>query len=152
MIFSFVFFSFLAQSFTDRTLMTCGLLLIKIGILVGIVYLQFLIEYNVHGHIFMGILFVLNVLGLPAVFISSAALFTKLMDDDVQGLGQGLLRGALGIGTILGSLLTGPFIKQPTFVFATIGLLVLVLLLLILFNFSKLKSNEEEELLDELSD
>ena len=65
------------------------------------------------------VLFVLlDILGLPAIAICSASLFTKLIDNKVQGIGQGIQRGILGIGTIVGPLCAGPFVYKPVYLLA----------------------------------
>lgn len=76
----------------------------------------------------------LDVLGLPAISICSASLFTKLIDNKVQGIGQGIQRGVLGIGTIFGPLLAGPLIYKPVILLAiTLSFIVTILGFLLAF-------------------
>ena len=88
------------------------------------------------------VLFVtLDVLGLPAIAICSASLFTKLIDNDVQGIGQGIQRGTLGLGTIFGPLLAGPFVTKPIILLSiTLGFIFFIFLLVI-FSFKRLKKS-----------
>lgn len=76
----------------------------------------------------------LDVLGLPAISICSASLFTKLVDNKVQGIGQGIQRGVLGVGTILGPLSAGPLIYKPIVLLAiTLTFIFTILIFLIVF-------------------
>lgn len=76
----------------------------------------------------------LDVLGLPAIAICSASLFTKLIDNKVQGIGQGIQRGILGVGTIFGPLLAGPLIYKPVILLAiTLSFILVILFLLLIF-------------------
>ena len=86
---------------------------------------------------------ILDVLGLPAIAITSASLFTKLVDNRVQGIGQGIQRGLLGLGTIFGPLCAGPLILKPIVLLAiTLGFL-LVILIAYAFFFKYLGAREE---------
>lgn len=80
-----------------------------------------------------GLAFTFDVFGLPAIAICSASLFTKLVDNNVQGIGQGVQRGILGLGTILGPLFAGPLISTPHIIlgvcFGFIGLILFFVLM-----------------------
>ena len=80
----------------------------------------------------------LDVLGLPAIAISSASLFTKLISNDVQGTGQGIQRGILGIGTIFGPLCAGPFVQMPIYILAITLVFIFIILILVSVSFRKL--------------
>ena len=106
-------------------------------------------QKNEMDRIFLGafIVFVIfNVIGLPAIAITSASLFTKLIDNKVQGVGQGIQRGILGIGTIFGPLCAGPLIYKPIILISiTLSILSIIFLLIIIF-FKRLKPlNKNQE-------
>jgi ceroid-lipofuscinosis MFS transporter 7 len=76
---------------------------------------------------------ILDVLGLPAIAITSSSLFSKLTDNKLQGFGQGIQRGILGVGTIFGPLCTGPFVQKPIYLLAcTLSFIILIFILFIL--------------------
>lgn len=85
-----------------------------------------------------GFSFLLDVLGLPAIAICSASLFTKLVDHDLQGLGQGIQRGILGVGTILGPLFAGMFVYRPSIVVASCCGMIGVILIFVFMAYRKL--------------
>ena len=75
----------------------------------------------------------LDVLGLPAIAITSSSLFSKLTDNKLQGFGQGIQRGILGVGTIFGPLCTGPFVQKPIYLLAcTLSFIILIFVLFLL--------------------
>lgn len=82
---------------------------------------------------------ILDVLGLPAIAISSSTLFTKLVDDNMQGIGQGVQRGVLGIGTIFGPLFAGPFIRKPLVLLGSTLVIILLIVAFTLVSFKRLK-------------
>lgn len=85
------------------------------------------------------VLFVLlDVLGLPAVAITSASLFTKLISKNVQGLGQGIQRGILGVGMIIGPLASGPLVYNPIILIALSLCLITFILILVVVSFKRL--------------
>lgn len=86
-----------------------------------------------------GFSFLLDVLGLPAIAICSASLFTKLVDHDLQGLGQGIQRGILGVGTILGPLYAGMFVYRPSIVVASCCGMIAVILIFVVIAYRKLQ-------------
>ena len=85
-----------------------------------------------------GFSFLLDVLGLPAIAICSASLFTKLVDHDRQGLGQGIQRGVLGVGTILGPLYAGVFVYRPSIVLASCLVMIGVILAFVVVTYRRL--------------
>ncbi|CAF0773560.1 unnamed protein product [Brachionus calyciflorus] len=90
------------------------------------------------------ILFVVfDVIGLPVIAISSASLFTKLIDKSVQGFGQGIQRGILGIGSIFGPLCAGPFVYKPLVLMMITLTIIGVIFILIIIFFKKLKPTSE---------
>jgi hypothetical protein len=87
---------------------------------------------------------ILDVLGLPAIAIASASLFTKLIDNKVQGVGQGIQRGLLGMGTIFGPLCAGPLIMKPVILLAITLSIIAVIFVAFLFAFPRLKPRTKE--------
>ncbi len=82
---------------------------------------------------------ILDVLGLPAIAISSSTLFTKLVDDKMQGIGQGVQRGVLGVGTIFGPLFAGPFVQKPLVLLGSTLVVILLIVAFTLLSFKRLK-------------
>ena len=76
---------------------------------------------------------------MPAIAITSASLFTKVVDNKVQGLGQGIQRGILGVGTIVGPLSAGPFVQKPIFLIALSLCFITMILILVVLSYRKLK-------------
>ncbi len=105
-------------------------------------------SYNLPGEIKtgFGIAFIFDVFGLPAIAICSASLFTKLVDNNVQGIGQGVQRGILGLGTILGPLFAGPLISMPIVIMATCFGLIGIILVCVLVSFRRLKPAGTEKM------
>ncbi len=85
-----------------------------------------------------GIAFIFDVLGLPAIAICSASLFTKLVHNNVQGIGQGVQRGILGLGTILGPLFAGPLISMPVVIMVSCFGFIGIIFLCVLVSFRRL--------------
>lgn len=88
---------------------------------------------------------ILDVLGLPAIAITSASLFTKLISNKVQGLGQGIQRGVLGIGTIVGPLCTGPFVKRPIYIIGISLSFIALIIVLAIISYRKLMPAKKEQ-------
>jgi MFS family permease len=87
----------------------------------------------------------LDVLGLPAIAISSVALFTKMVHYRHQGLGQGIQRGVLGISTICGPLFAGPFIHNTIVLIGFTFVFLFLLLILLIFTHTHLKPVEQHK-------
>jgi MFS family permease len=84
-----------------------------------------------------------DVLGLPAIAISSVALFTKMVHYNMQGLGQGIQRGVLGISTICGPLFAGPFIHNPIVLIGFTFVFLIVILVIFVFTHKHIKPIEQ---------
>jgi hypothetical protein len=107
------------------------------------------VEYDYQFFPAFVVFVILDVLGLPAIAITSASLFTKLIDNKVQGVGQGIQRGLLGIGTIFGPLCAGPLILKPVILLAiTLGF-ISVILIAFLISFKRLKPRVNQLTSDE---
>lgn len=84
------------------------------------------------------IFILLSLMGLPAISICGASLFTKLVDNKVQGFGQGIQRGLIGIASTLGPLSTGPFIYDPIYIIGLTLSIILIIFILTLVCFKRL--------------
>ena len=160
-ILSYVLIRFLTMKFNDRFILLMGVLGILIGLVIGLSCVPF-VERNqlstlngsatnntgqvldVKLKFAFAFFFLLDVVGLPAIAISSASLFTKLVDNSMQGLGQGIQRGVLGVGTILGPLFAGPFIDRPIIILACTLSFIIIILVFVVIAFSKLKPKSTE--------
>jgi len=103
---------------------------------------ELVVEKPAHDYQFFPsfvIFVVLDVLGLPAIAITSASLFTKLIDNKVQGLGQGYQRGVLGIGMIIGPLSAGPLVQKPLVLIGISLCFITFILILVVVSFKRLK-------------
>jgi ceroid-lipofuscinosis MFS transporter 7 len=91
----------------------------------------------------------LDVLGLPAIAITSSSLFSKLTENKLQGFGQAIQRGILGVGTIFGPLCTGPFVQKPIYLLACTLSFIVLIFILFLLSFKRLdpdlKSNNKNK-------
>lgn len=159
-IMSYVLIRFLTMRFPDRFVLTTGVILILSGLTVSLISLFILnglepvvaegfnvtisnvtasrVNVPTSIKVAFGFSFLLDVLGLPAIAICSASLFTKLVDHDLQGLGQGIQRGILGVGTILGPLFAGLFVYRPSIVVAACCGMIGVILIFVVIAYRKL--------------
>ena len=62
---------------------------------------------------------------------------------------KGIQRGILGLGTIFGPLIAGPFVQKPIYLLACTLFLISMILILIIFSFNRLNPisnvNENEK-------
>lgn len=158
----YVLIRILTTKLGDRCVLLMGIISILIGLLLGIVLLSSLDltenkhlnqannstnetivqrSFSSHGITFqvgMTLSFLLDVLGLPGIAICSSSLFTKLVDNKLQGTGQGIQRGVLGVGTILGPLFTGPFIHHAIVVISVCAVMISIIMLSVVVTFRRL--------------
>ncbi|KAI3385271.1 hypothetical protein SNEBB_007408 [Seison nebaliae] len=120
----------------DRTLMSIGLIAIILSLFVCIVYLPHasLGDSNLLLVFILGVM--LNVFGLPIVAVTSLSLFTKMTTKKRQGLSQGIQRGFLAVGTILGPLWSGALLNQLAFLLGGV-MAAIILVQLFIFMFYK---------------
>jgi hypothetical protein len=62
---------------------------------------------------------------------------TKLTSKNVQGLGQGIQRGILGVGMIIGPLVSGPLVYSPIILIALSLCLITFILILVVVSFKR---------------
>ncbi len=103
------------------------------------IYIKLCQNTKIHYMQFRIKVVVLDVLGLPAIAITSASLFTKLIDNKVQGLDQGYQRGVLGIGMIIGPLSAGPLVQKPLVLIGISLCFITFILILVVVSFKRLK-------------
>lgn len=167
---SFVIIRILSKKFKDRVILLIGLSCVIIGLAIACIFLPFVDKFDKIGYlgkesfnstnstldsnesrkkldgIFFGafVLFViLDVIGLPAIAITSASLFTKMIDNKFQGFGQGIQRGVLGIGTIIGPLCAGPLIYKPIILVSIILFVIGIIFVMFLIFFKRFKPIED---------
>jgi len=164
-IFSYVLVRLISKKFNDRVVLLLGTFFILIGLTVGCVTLPFANKFEVQlvnnnntnatlesrasesmkfFPAFVAFVF-FDVIGLPAVAISSVSLFTKHVHHDKQGLGQGIQRGILGLSTIVGPLYAGFFIENAIVLIASTLTILLVIFVLIIVFYKRLKPVEERK-------
>lgn len=156
-IISFILIRILSIKLKDRVILLIGLGCIFTGLIIACACLPFAkqfqngISFSLNNTSLNGtkenydyqffpafvVFVVLDVIGLPAIAICSASLFTKLINYKVQGFGQGIQRGILGIGTILGPLSAGPFIYKPIILLAITLIILFFIFILVLISFDK---------------
>lgn len=172
-IISFIIIRILSKKFKDRVILLFGLSTIIIGLSIACLFLPFVdkfdkvnffknqtaIEANstaetlsnkqkLDGIFFAAfiIFVILDVIGLPAIAITSASLFTKMIDNKSQGFGQGIQRGILGIGTIIGPLCAGPLIYKPLIMVSIIFFIISLIFILFMIFFKRFKPIDEYSL------
>ena len=172
-IFSYVVIRYLTIKFYDRFVLLIGAGFILTGLFIALIGLLLIpdkiekvsetlnqtsnLTFEVrnssmltHGPIdiglkaLFGMAFLFDVFGLPAIAICSASLFTKLIDNKIQGLGLGVQRGVLGIGTILGPLFAGPFISRPEIIMICCFVMVALIIVFVLVTYKRLKPSQKK--------
>lgn len=166
-IISYVFVRLISKKFNDRVVLVLGTFFILIGLTVGCATLPFAkkFEANLLNNTLNNnnktveeradesmkffpafVVFVFfDVIGLPAVAISSVSLFTKHVHHDKQGLGQGIQRGILGLSTIVGPLYAGLFIENAIVLIASTLTILLVIFVLIIVFYKRLRPMDERK-------
>ena len=88
----------------------------------------------------------LDILALPLVVVTSTSLFSQQINDDEQGIGQGIQRFVINVATVIGPLYAGSLLQSTWIMLSTMLLIVFVATILILTIYRSLKSKHDEEL------
>jgi ceroid-lipofuscinosis MFS transporter 7 len=141
----YIFVKILAKYLNDRLLLFIGFICIIISLTIGVLFLSLLRINEAYKYLPAFVVFiVIDLIALPFISASSTSLFTKLIDNNLQGQSQGIQRAFHGIGTIVGPLLAGPLIHHVLILMFILMVFVLVIFTLICVYFDKLKTYENK--------
>jgi len=88
----------------------------------------------------------LDILALPLVVVTSTSLFTQQINNDEQGIGQGIQRFVINVATVIGPLYAGSLLQSIWIMLCSMLFIVLFGTILIIGIYHSFKSKHDEEL------
>ncbi len=88
----------------------------------------------------------MDILALPLIVVTSTSLFTQQINNDEQGIGQGIQRFFINIATVIGPLYAGSLLQLTWIMLCSMFVIVLFGTILILAIYRSFKSKHDEEL------
>ena len=103
-------------------------------------------EPGSHQYLPIFLVFVaLDILALPLVVVTSTSLFTQQINNDEQGIGQGIQRFIISVATIVGPLYAGSLLQSTWIMLCSMLVIVILGTILIIAIFRSFKSKHDEE-------
>ncbi|PIK38758.1 putative major facilitator superfamily domain-containing protein 8 [Apostichopus japonicus] len=132
----FVLISKLSKRCQDRLILTIGLL-IEIG---ALIFLCVFLPMSANGRIktrsinwiWLTMIFMVQVAGLPFILIANVSLLSKLVPEEIQGFSQGVRRSIMGLGTIMGPLWGAGALTVPVS-FSTVMVILFIIVQTMVF-------------------
>ncbi len=142
----YVSLHYITKRCPDQSILLCGYFLLSVACLIGVIILPFC-EPGSHKYLPIFLIFVaLDILALPLIVVTSTSLFSQQINDDEQGIGQGIQRFVINVATVVGPLYAGSLLQSTWIMLCTMLLIVIVATILILTIYRSFKSKHDEEL------
>jgi len=87
----------------------------------------------------------LDILALPLVVVTGTSLFTQQINNDEQGIGQGIQRFVISVATVVGPLYAGSLLKSTWAMLCSMLCIVVLGTILLLAIYRKFKTKNDEE-------
>ena len=142
----YVALHFLTKKFSDQSILLTGYTLLSIACLIGVIILPFSpVGSTKYLPIFL--LFVaLDILALPLIVVPTTSLFSQQTRNDQQGIGQGIQRSVVNIGTVVGPLFAGALLQSTWIMLCAMFVIVVFATFLLLLIYRLFRSKNDEEL------
>ena len=137
---------YITKKFPDQSILLFGYVLLSIACLIAVIILPFS-EPGSQKYLPIFLVFVaLDILALPLVVVTSTSLFTQQIENDEQGIGQGIQRFVINIATVVGPLYAGGLLQSTWIMLCSMLFIVLFGTFLIITIYRSFKSKHDEEL------
>ncbi|UJR37173.1 hypothetical protein I4U23_029882 [Adineta vaga] len=142
----YVLLHYITKKCPDQSILLCGYILLSVACLIAVIILP-LSEPGSHKYLPIFLVFVaLDILALPLVVVTSTSLFTQQIDNDEQGIGQGIQRFVINVATVVGPLYAGSLLQSTWIMLCTMLFIVLFGTFLIIATYRSFKTKHDEEL------
>lgn len=141
----YVVLHYITKRYRDQSILLFGYVILSIACLIAVIILPFS-ELGSHKYLPMFLVFVaLDILALPLVVVTSTSLFTQQINNDEQGIGQGIQRFVISVATVVGPLYAGSLLQSTwAMLCSMLGIVVLGTILLLAI-YRKFKTKHDEE-------
>lgn len=127
----YVILHFLSKKFSDQLILFVGYIILSIACLVAVIMLPFSSPHS-SKLLPVFLLFVaLDILALPLIVVTTTSLFTQNIQHEHQGIGQGIQRSIINIGTIVGPLYAGALLQSIWIMMFSMFIIVVIATVLI---------------------
>jgi ceroid-lipofuscinosis MFS transporter 7 len=137
---------FLTKKYRDQSILLAGYILLSFACLIAVIILPFS-EAGSHKYLPIFLIFVaLDILALPLIVVTSTSLFTQQINNDEQGIGQGIQRFIISVATVVGPLYAGSLLQSTWIMLCSMLFIVLLGTILLVTIYRSFKSKHDEEL------
>jgi ceroid-lipofuscinosis MFS transporter 7 len=137
---------FLTKKCRDQSILLFGYILLSFACLIAVIILPFS-EAGSHKYLPIFLIFVaLDILALPLIVVTSTSLFTQQINNDEQGIGQGIQRFIISVATVVGPLYAGSLLQSTWIMLCSMLFIVLLGTILLVTIYRSFKSKHDEEL------
>ncbi|CAF1029115.1 unnamed protein product [Didymodactylos carnosus] len=143
----YIILHYASKRCADRTILLFGFVVLGIACTIAVIILPFT-ERGSTKLLPVFLLFVaLDILALPLLAVTSTSIFTQLIRNENQGLGQGLQRFIINTATVIGPLYAGSLLvlKTPLTMLCIMLAIVVFATLLIIAVYNKFKPQHNQE-------
>lgn len=141
----YVLLHFLTKKCRDQSILLAGYILLSIACLIAVIILP-LSEPGSKKYLPIFLIFVaLDILALPLVVVTTTSLFTQQIDNDEQGIGQGIQRFIISVATVVGPLYAGGLLQSTWIMLCSMLFIVLFGTILLMFIYRSFKSRHDDE-------
>lgn len=141
----YVVLHYITKRFRDQSILLFGYILLSIACLVAVIILPFS-ALGSQKYLPLFLVFVaLDILALPLVVVTSTSLFTQQINNDEQGIGQGIQRFVISVATVVGPLFAGSLLQSTWPMLCSMFVIVVLGTVLIVATFRRFKSKNDEE-------
>jgi len=142
----YVVLHYATKKFRDQSILLFGYILLSLACLIGVIILPFS-EVGSQKFLPIFLLFVaLDILALPLVVVTSTSLFTQQINQDQQGIGQGIQRFVISVATVVGPLYAGGLLQLTWLMLCSMFVIVLFGTFLIAIVYRSFRTTTNDEL------
>ncbi|CAF0995124.1 unnamed protein product [Adineta ricciae] len=137
---------YISKKVHDQTILAFAYVILTFACLIGVVILPF---SKVGSTKFLPIflLFVaLDIFALPLIAVTTTTLYTREVNKEQQGIGQGIQRSVVNIATIIGPLYAGALLKTMWIMLVIMFGIILIATVLVLCTYRSFRSRTNDEL------
>ncbi|UJR09038.1 hypothetical protein I4U23_013287 [Adineta vaga] len=136
---------YVSKKVRDQTVLLFAYVILTIACLIGVIILPFS-EVGSKKYLPIFLLFVaLDILALPLIAVTTTTLFTREINEEQQGIGQGIQRSIVNIATVVGPLYAGALLQATWIMLCFMFLIALVATILVLLTYHSFRSRRTDE-------
>jgi len=142
----YVALNYISKKVHDQTILLFAYVILSIACLIAVIILPFSkVGSTTLLPIFL--LFVaLDILALPLIAVTTTTLFTREINDEQQGIGQGIQRFVVNVATVVGPLYAGALLQTTWSMLCSMFVIVLIATILVLLTYRSFRSRKNDEL------